>query len=204
MSAAHPPHRLGIDAVLGLSLLGAFVVAPATAAGRQPAGPPQARRQPPPLDRRPPAPASSPRPPEPRSSTRRSRCPEEFRIALFDGRLGGHPRLLRRPGRRMGSTGRPSATSTRRSSSPPTTRYEVYALLREMVGLLDDPFTNFYSPDDLGDPEVGRPELRRHRRARRRERGRRGRRGPAHRLRLRGRIRRSEAGIGRPRPHRRA
>jgi C-terminal peptidase prc len=30
--------------------------------------------------------------------------------------------------------------------------YEVYDLLREMVESLDDPFTGFYSPEDLGDP----------------------------------------------------
>ena len=35
--------------------------------------------------------------------------------------------------------------------------HEVYDILREMVGLLEDPFTNFYSPEDLGDPEVVDP-----------------------------------------------
>ena len=30
---------------------------------------------------------------------------------------------------------------------------EELEMLREMVGQLDDPFTNFYAPEDLGDPE---------------------------------------------------
>jgi carboxyl-terminal processing protease len=35
--------------------------------------------------------------------------------------------------------------------------YEVYELLAEMVGLLEDPFSNFYAPEDLGDPEAFDP-----------------------------------------------
>ena len=31
---------------------------------------------------------------------------------------------------------------------------EVYALLREMVETLDDPYTNFFAADELGDPEA--------------------------------------------------
>ena len=35
--------------------------------------------------------------------------------------------------------------------------HEVYDLLREMVETLDDPFTNFYAPEDLGDVEAYDP-----------------------------------------------
>lgn len=35
--------------------------------------------------------------------------------------------------------------------------YVVYELLSEMVELLDDPYTNFFAPDDLGDPETFDP-----------------------------------------------
>jgi carboxyl-terminal processing protease len=35
--------------------------------------------------------------------------------------------------------------------------YEVYELLDEMVGLLDDPFTGFYAPEELGDPATFDP-----------------------------------------------
>jgi carboxyl-terminal processing protease len=35
--------------------------------------------------------------------------------------------------------------------------HEVYELLREMIETLDDPFTNFYAPEDLGDAEAYDP-----------------------------------------------
>ena len=113
--------------------------------------------------------------------------PEDFRIALFDGRLAGHPRRLRRPGderaRLGGHRRRVRAAHHRhgqrlrglraaaRDGRP--ARGSLHGLLRAR---------------GPGRPGGRRPQLRRHRRARRQRRRRRGQRGPAHHLRLRRRL----------------
>ena len=128
--------------------------------------------------------------------------PEEFRIALFDGVWEGirdsyvDPETNGLDWEAIGDEYAPLIIATDNA-------YEVYELLREMVALLDDPYTDFFAPEDLGDPAVVDPELRRHRRARRQRRGRRGQRRPAHHLRLRRRL--GQGGRHRAaRPHRRA
>ncbi len=71
------------------------------------------------------------------------------RSSTGSGRASATPTSTRR---RTGSTGRPSATSTRRSSSPRTTPTRSTSCWREMVALLDDPYTGFFAPEDLGRP----------------------------------------------------
>ncbi len=78
--------------------------------------------------------------------------PEDFRIALFDGVWEGIRDYYIDPdtnGLDWDAIGDEYAPLVFQTDDA----YQVYDLLREMVGLLDDPFTNFYSPEDLGDPE---------------------------------------------------
>jgi carboxyl-terminal processing protease len=82
--------------------------------------------------------------------------PEEFRMALFDAVWEGirdyyvDPETNGLDWEAVGDEYAPLIISTENA-------HEVYDILREMVGLLEDPFTNFYSPEDLGDPEVVDP-----------------------------------------------
>jgi carboxyl-terminal processing protease len=79
--------------------------------------------------------------------------PEEFRMALFDGVWEGirdfyvDPETNGLDWEAIGDEYAPLVVATENA-------HEVYDILREMVALLEDPFTNFYSPEDLGDPEV--------------------------------------------------
>jgi carboxyl-terminal processing protease len=76
--------------------------------------------------------------------------PEDFRIALFDGVWEGIRDVYVDPDTNgldwdaIGDEYAPLIIQTDNA-------HEVYDLLREMVGLLDDPFTSFYAPEDLGD-----------------------------------------------------
>ncbi len=76
--------------------------------------------------------------------------PEDFRIELFNGVWEGIRDYYVDPGANgldweaIGDEYAPLVIGTDNA-------HEVYELLREMVGLLEDPFTNFYAPDDLGD-----------------------------------------------------
>ncbi len=82
--------------------------------------------------------------------------PEEFRIALFDGVWEGirdfyvDPETNDLDWEAIGDEYAPLVIRTDNA-------HEVYELLREMVELLDDPFTNFYAPEDLGDPATFDP-----------------------------------------------
>ena len=77
--------------------------------------------------------------------------PEDFRIALFDGVWEGIRDYYIDPDTKgldweaIGDEYAPLIIQTDNA-------HEVYALLSEMVGLLDDPFTSFFTPEDLGDP----------------------------------------------------
>lgn len=79
--------------------------------------------------------------------------PEEFRIALFNGVWEGirdayvDPETNGLDWEAIGDEYAPLVIATDNA-------YEVYELLREMVALLDDPFTAFFAPEDLGDPEA--------------------------------------------------
>jgi carboxyl-terminal processing protease len=78
--------------------------------------------------------------------------PEEFRIALFNGVWEGirdayvDPETNGLDWEAIGDEYAPLVIATDNA-------HEVYELLREMVALLDDPFTAFFAPEDLGDPE---------------------------------------------------
>jgi carboxyl-terminal processing protease len=93
--------------------------------------------------------------PVPRSETPLS-IPEDFRIALFDGVWEGirdyywDPDTAGLDWEAVGDEYAPLIIQTDNA-------YEVYDLLAEMVDLLDDPFTAFYAPEDLGDPETYDP-----------------------------------------------
>jgi carboxyl-terminal processing protease len=82
--------------------------------------------------------------------------PEEFRIALFDGVWEGIRDYYIDPDTNgldwdaVGDEYGQLVISTDNA-------HEVYELLREMVQLLDDPYTNFYAPEDLGDPAAYDP-----------------------------------------------
>jgi carboxyl-terminal processing protease len=82
--------------------------------------------------------------------------PEEFRMALFEGVWQGirdyyvDPDTNGLDWEAIGDEYAPLVIATENA-------HEVYDILREMVGLLEDPFTSFYSPEDLGDPEVVDP-----------------------------------------------
>jgi C-terminal peptidase prc len=77
--------------------------------------------------------------------------PEDFRIALFNGVWEGIRDFYVDPDTNgvdweaVGDEYAPLVIATDNA-------HEVYELLSEMVGLLEDPFTNFYSADDLADP----------------------------------------------------
>ena len=85
--------------------------------------------------------------------------PEEFRIALFDGVWGGIRDFYVDPdtnGLDWEAVGDEYAQLVIATDNA----HEVYDLLREMVEELDDPYTNFYAPEDLGnaaayDPTYG-------------------------------------------------
>jgi len=76
--------------------------------------------------------------------------PEDFRIALFDGVWQGirdyywDPETNDLDWEAVGDEYAPLVIQT-------DDAYEVYELLGEMVELLEDPFTGFYQPEDLGD-----------------------------------------------------
>ena len=76
--------------------------------------------------------------------------PEDFRIALFNGVWEGirdyyiDVDTLGLDWEAIGDEYAPLTIGTDNA-------HEVYELMREMVGLLDDPYTNFYAPEDLGD-----------------------------------------------------
>jgi carboxyl-terminal processing protease len=82
--------------------------------------------------------------------------PEDFRIALFNGVWEGIRDFYVDPDTNgldweaIGDEYAPLVIATDNA-------HEVYELLREMVGLLEDPFTNFYSADDLADPAAVDP-----------------------------------------------
>jgi C-terminal peptidase prc len=82
--------------------------------------------------------------------------PEDFRIALFDGVWEGIRDYyvdVDTNGLDWDAVGDEYAPLVIQTDNA----HEVYDLLREMVGLLDDPFTNFYAPEDLGDPATYDP-----------------------------------------------
>lgn len=78
--------------------------------------------------------------------------PEDVRIALFNGVWEGirdfyvDPETNGLDWEAIGDEYAPLVIQTDNA-------HEVYSLLSEMVELLDDDYTNFYSPEDLGDPE---------------------------------------------------
>jgi carboxyl-terminal processing protease len=82
--------------------------------------------------------------------------PEDFRIALFDGVWQGirdyyvDPETNGLDWDAIGDEYAPLIIATDNA-------HEVYELLAEMVGRLEDPFTNYYSPEDLGEPEAVDP-----------------------------------------------
>jgi len=82
--------------------------------------------------------------------------PEEFRIALFNGVWEGirdfyvDPETNDLDWEAVGDEYAPLVIQTDNA-------HEVYQILREMVEQLDDPYTNFYAPEDLGDPETFDP-----------------------------------------------
>jgi len=82
--------------------------------------------------------------------------PEDFRIALFDGVWEGVRDFYVDPGTNgldWEAVGDEYASLVLQTDSA----HDVYDLLREMVETLEDPYTNFYSPEDLGDPEAYDP-----------------------------------------------
>lgn len=145
------------------SLLLASLAAPVLLAGLVlPAAAQDAGSSPPPSAT--PGPAASPAPgecvepevtPEPLTDETLS-IPEDFRIALFEGVWQGirdayiDPETNELDWEAVGDEYAPLVISTDNA-------YEVYELLGEMVGLLEDPFTAFYAPEDLGDPETFDP-----------------------------------------------
>ena len=82
--------------------------------------------------------------------------PEDFRIQLFDGVWQGIRDFYVDPDTNgldweaIGDEYAPLMLQTDNAN-------QVYEVLREMVELLDDPFTNFSAPEDLGDPETFDP-----------------------------------------------
>ncbi len=82
--------------------------------------------------------------------------PEDFRIALFEGVWEGIRDLYVDPGTNgldweaIGDEYAPLVISTDNA-------HEVYQLLSEMVGLLEDPFTGYFAPEELGDPAAFDP-----------------------------------------------
>jgi carboxyl-terminal processing protease len=82
--------------------------------------------------------------------------PEEFRIALFDGVWQGIRDYYVDP-QTNGLDWEAVGDEYARLVIATDNAHEVYQLLREMVELLEDPYTNFYAPEDLGDPEAYDP-----------------------------------------------
>jgi len=82
--------------------------------------------------------------------------PEDFRITLFNGVWEGISEYYVDPETNgldwdaVGDEYAPLVIGTDNA-------HEVYQILREMVELLDDPYTNFYAPEDLGDPAAYDP-----------------------------------------------
>jgi carboxyl-terminal processing protease len=82
--------------------------------------------------------------------------PEDFRILLFEGVWEGIRDFYVDPDTNgldweaIGDEYAPLIIGT-------DSAQEVYALLREMVQTLDDPYTNFFAADELGDPEAYDP-----------------------------------------------
>ena len=82
--------------------------------------------------------------------------PEDFRIALFEGVWEGIRDLYVDPGTNgldweaIGDEYAPLVISTDNA-------HEVYQLLSEMVGLLEDSFTGYFAPEELGDPAAFDP-----------------------------------------------
>jgi carboxyl-terminal processing protease len=82
--------------------------------------------------------------------------PEDFRIALFNGVWEGIRDLYVDPETNgldweaIGDEYAPLVIATDNA-------HEVYQLLGEMVGLLDDPFTSYFAPEELGDPAAFDP-----------------------------------------------
>lgn len=82
--------------------------------------------------------------------------PEDFRIQLFEGVWEGIRDFYVDPDTNgldweaIGDEYAPLIIST-------DSAQEVYELLREMVETLDDPYTSFYSADELGDPDAYDP-----------------------------------------------
>ena len=78
--------------------------------------------------------------------------PEEFRIGLFEGVWQGirdayvDPETNGLDWEAIGDEYAPLIIATDNA-------YEVYELLGEMVALLEDPYTGFFAPEDLGDPD---------------------------------------------------
>ncbi len=82
--------------------------------------------------------------------------PEDFRIALFEGVWEGirdyyvDPETNGLDWEAIGDEYAPLIIGTENAQ-------QVYELLREMVALLEDPYTNFYAADELGDPDAYDP-----------------------------------------------
>lgn len=82
--------------------------------------------------------------------------PEDYRIALFEGVWEGirdyyvDPDTNGLDWEAIGDEYAPLILATDNA-------YEVYELLAEMVALLEDPFTGFFAPEDIGDPETYDP-----------------------------------------------
>ena len=78
--------------------------------------------------------------------------PEEFRIGLFEGVWQGirdayvDPETNGLDWEAIGDEYAPLVIATDNA-------YEVYELLGEMVALLEDPYTGYFAPEDLGDPD---------------------------------------------------
>lgn len=112
-------------------------------------------------------PSSNPPPPtlsecvEPEASqaprnTEALSIPEDFRIALFNGVWEGVRDFYVDPetnGLDWEAIGDEYAALIIQTGDA----YQVYEILDEMVGLLEDPYTNFYAPEDLGDPATFDP-----------------------------------------------
>jgi carboxyl-terminal processing protease len=82
--------------------------------------------------------------------------PEDFRISLFNGVWEGIRDFYVDPetnGLDWETVGDEFAPLVIRTNNA----HEVYELLREMVEMLEDPYTNFYAPEDLGDPAAYDP-----------------------------------------------
>ena len=101
-------------------------------------------------------PASSPRRSEAPVTDEALSIPEDFRIGLFNGVWEGIRDLYVDPDTNgldweaIGDEYAPLVIATDNA-------HEVYELLAEMVGLLDDPFTAYFAPEDLGDPATFDP-----------------------------------------------